>query len=190
MAQRFNAPPGWHVPPNFVPTSDWRPDPSWPPAPQGWSFWVDDGAPPANDTSLSFDPTSPAAQHDAPYGVAPATPAPQGVPYGSAPAAPVGAYGSTAPGSAQGALAEAQIAAAKKARQGGIIAILIGVVLTVVLVVAFDRMTIWGPVLVIAGIVGIIKGSIDLGKARKAAAGPAGYGPGVTPPGQNPPGTF
>ncbi len=44
MAQRFNPPPGWHVPAGFTPTPGWQPDPSWPAAPTGWNFWVDDAA--------------------------------------------------------------------------------------------------------------------------------------------------
>jgi hypothetical protein len=27
-----------------VPPAGWQPDPSWPPAPHGWQFWVEDGA--------------------------------------------------------------------------------------------------------------------------------------------------
>lgn len=43
MAQRFNPPPGWPVPPTgFHPPPGWRPDPSWPPPPPGWHLWVDD----------------------------------------------------------------------------------------------------------------------------------------------------
>ncbi|QOR71720.1 hypothetical protein IM660_05430 [Ruania alkalisoli] len=42
MTQRFNPPPGWQVPSGFVPTPGWQPDPSWPAAPAGWNFWVDD----------------------------------------------------------------------------------------------------------------------------------------------------
>ncbi|QOR71719.1 hypothetical protein IM660_05425 [Ruania alkalisoli] len=44
MAQRFNPPPGWHVPAGFTPTPGWQPDPSWPAPPTGWNFWVDDAA--------------------------------------------------------------------------------------------------------------------------------------------------
>lgn len=49
MAVRFAPPPAWPVPPGFTPTTDWHPDPSWPPAPPGWVFWVDDAAAPAVD---------------------------------------------------------------------------------------------------------------------------------------------
>lgn len=38
----FNPPPNWPVEPGFVPHARWKPDPSWPPAPTGWSFWVGD----------------------------------------------------------------------------------------------------------------------------------------------------
>ena len=40
MAYRFNPPPGWQVADGFTPGNDWRPDPSWPAAPDGWEFWV------------------------------------------------------------------------------------------------------------------------------------------------------
>ncbi|QJW35409.1 hypothetical protein [Cellulosimicrobium protaetiae] len=46
MAVRFVPPPGWPVPEGFTPTTDWHPDPSWPPPPPGWVFW-DDAAPAA-----------------------------------------------------------------------------------------------------------------------------------------------
>lgn len=44
MAQRFNPPPGWQVPADFVPPQGWQPDPSWPPAPPNWNYWLDDGS--------------------------------------------------------------------------------------------------------------------------------------------------
>lgn len=185
VTQRFNAPPGWNVPPDFVPSADWQPDPSWPPAPAGWSFWVDDAAP-ANDTSLSVDPTNPASQPGAAYGAVPPGPAPQGTPYGTPPA---GAFGSTAPGSAQAVVAEGQLSSAKKSLWIGLGLI----VLVVVLVFATERLF-W--YLGIIGIILAIKGLVDMNKAKKAIAasqGPYGVGgtvPGITPPGQNPPGTF
>ncbi|MCR1983033.1 hypothetical protein NSA53_12385, partial [Cellulosimicrobium cellulans] len=46
MAVRFVPPPGWPVPEGFTPTTEWHPDPSWPPPPPGWVFWADDAAPP------------------------------------------------------------------------------------------------------------------------------------------------
>jgi hypothetical protein len=36
----FNPPPGWPVPPGFVPPAGWQPDPSWPVAPDGWEYWI------------------------------------------------------------------------------------------------------------------------------------------------------
>ena len=43
MAWRFNAPPGWPVPPkDWAPPPGWTPDEKWPPAPAGWPLWVDD----------------------------------------------------------------------------------------------------------------------------------------------------
>ncbi|MBD5784957.1 hypothetical protein IF650_02070 [Cellulosimicrobium terreum] len=59
MAQRFVPPPGWPTPPSFTPTSDWHPDASWPPAPEGWVFWVDDDAPAAAPTRRSMRATRP-----------------------------------------------------------------------------------------------------------------------------------
>ncbi|MBD8078551.1 hypothetical protein [Cellulosimicrobium arenosum] len=47
MTLRFVPPPGWRTPAGFTPTDDWHPDPSWPAAPAGWVFWVDDAVPPA-----------------------------------------------------------------------------------------------------------------------------------------------
>jgi hypothetical protein len=38
----FVAPPGWSVPAGFDPRRGHLPDPTWPPAPEGWEFW---GAP-------------------------------------------------------------------------------------------------------------------------------------------------
>ncbi|MGB8020737.1 MAG: SHOCT domain-containing protein [Candidatus Nanopelagicales bacterium] len=49
MAHRFNPPPGWQVPDGFTPDRDWRPDPTWPAAPDGWDFWLPEpsaGTPP------------------------------------------------------------------------------------------------------------------------------------------------
>ena len=40
MAYQFNPPPGWQVAEGFTPSNDWRPDPAWPAAPDGWEFWV------------------------------------------------------------------------------------------------------------------------------------------------------
>lgn len=36
----FNPPPGWPIAAGFEPTADWTPDPTWPPAPPGWQFFV------------------------------------------------------------------------------------------------------------------------------------------------------
>lgn len=49
MAYRFNPPPGWQVAEGFTPGNDWRPDPAWPAAPEGWEFWIaaPDAPPPA-----------------------------------------------------------------------------------------------------------------------------------------------
>jgi|GEM_PF-7128186 len=40
MPGRFNPPPGWPVPRDFVPPPQWQPDPAWPPAPDGWQLWI------------------------------------------------------------------------------------------------------------------------------------------------------
>lgn len=46
MALRFNPPPGWPAPPeHWAPPHGWAPDPAWGPVPEGWSLWLDDGAP-------------------------------------------------------------------------------------------------------------------------------------------------
>ena len=45
MAWTFRTPPTWPQPPEgWIPPEGWVPDPAWGPAPQGWVFWVDDGA--------------------------------------------------------------------------------------------------------------------------------------------------
>lgn len=70
MAERFNAPPGWHVPPGFEPPQGWQPDPSWPPAPEGWVWWVAEQSPaPGTRTSEpgTADPRTPYAQPPSPY---------------------------------------------------------------------------------------------------------------------------
>ncbi len=70
MAHRFNPPPGWQVEQGFTPSNDWRPDPSWPAAPEGWEFWVavpdppppaPPADPPTGDPTLSPPPASGAA---------------------------------------------------------------------------------------------------------------------------------
>lgn len=235
MAQRFNPPPGWQVPPGFVPTSDWQPDPSWPQAPDGWSYWVDDapqqaaapsygtpaaegsygsastpsygsasgsqpGAPSYGSASAPSYGSASSQQDGQPYGAA-SSPAAGGVPYGTSPetggvpyGSPNGAYGSTAPGSASAAMAQAQAAGARKSIFLGIGFLVGGIVFTVV-VLNFGYWSTWMFLLPIFGIITLIRGLIDQGKARKAmaAANPQGMGspyPGTTPPGQNPPGTF
>lgn len=45
MTARWNSPPNWPEPPQgWTPPQGWQPEPSWGPAPEGWQFWVDDGA--------------------------------------------------------------------------------------------------------------------------------------------------
>ena len=211
MPQRFNAPPGWNVPPDFVPSADWQPDPSWPPAPEGWTYWVDDATPAA--PAYGGPPQAGAPQGGAPaYGEAPPA-------YGSAPAdrarlwrgaadgdapglprsdaygvAPAGAYGSTDPGSAQLAIAQAQQAGARRNIWIGAGLIVAGIVVTIVLS-NLGYISTWSIILPLIGVITIIRGVIESNKAKKALAasqGPyGGYSPqGVTPPGQTPPGTF
>jgi hypothetical protein len=66
---RFNAAPGWPVPPpGWGPPAGWQPDPSWPPAPTGWQFWLsgedgrDSGVPGAVGKNPASDGTHPDAQ--------------------------------------------------------------------------------------------------------------------------------
>ncbi len=42
--RRFNAPPGWPTPPNvrWRPPKGWVPHESWPDAPAGWAFWINE----------------------------------------------------------------------------------------------------------------------------------------------------
>ena len=70
MAFRFNPPPGWQVADGFTPSNDWRPDPAWPAAPEGWEFWVavpdapqppPPPGPPADDQPTSAPPAGTAA---------------------------------------------------------------------------------------------------------------------------------
>jgi Excalibur calcium-binding domain len=44
FVRRFNAPPGWPPPPNarWRPPKGWVPDQSWPEAPPGWAYWVNE----------------------------------------------------------------------------------------------------------------------------------------------------
>jgi hypothetical protein len=44
MGYRFNTPPNWPAPPSpdWRPPEGWQADASWGPAPDGWSFWVED----------------------------------------------------------------------------------------------------------------------------------------------------
>lgn len=42
VATRFSPPPTWTVPRGFDPQRGHLPDPAWPPAPDGWVFWVPD----------------------------------------------------------------------------------------------------------------------------------------------------
>lgn len=45
MAIRYNPPPGWDVPlENGRPPAGFTPNPSWPPAPDGWEFWLKEQA--------------------------------------------------------------------------------------------------------------------------------------------------
>lgn len=41
---RFNPPPDWPVPAGFDPRRGHLADPTWPPPPEGWQFWVRDTA--------------------------------------------------------------------------------------------------------------------------------------------------
>jgi hypothetical protein len=55
VPMRFNPPPGWPPPPpGFIPDDGWRPDPSWPPAPAGWQLWVPDE--PERDPATGLTP--------------------------------------------------------------------------------------------------------------------------------------
>jgi Short C-terminal domain len=74
MAYRFNPPPGWQVADGFTPGNDWRPDPSWPAAPEGWEFWVAvPDAPPPPPPSPPAAPASAAPANAAPASAASAS---------------------------------------------------------------------------------------------------------------------
>src|SRR5690606_14194418 len=160
VTQRFNPPPGWDVPPGFAPTADWQPDPSWPPAPQGWQFWVDDAA---------AQPVPPSGA--GPYGSAQ-------TPYGAAADAPPGAYGSTAPGSAQAAIAEARYAGARRSTFVGAGIFVVGVLINVWSLGSGGRGTLWWGILLV-GLLISVRGLIDMNRAKKelaATQGPFGLG--------------
>lgn len=59
---RFNAPPGWPVPPTgWTPPPGWQPDPSWPAAPAEWRWWVEEAViphviPPSQNTVQPWQP--------------------------------------------------------------------------------------------------------------------------------------
>jgi Domain of unknown function (DUF4352) len=46
MASRWNPPPNWPAAPSpdWQPPQGWQPPADWGPAPEGWEFWLDDGA--------------------------------------------------------------------------------------------------------------------------------------------------
>lgn len=50
MVYVFNPPPNWPIPQGFTPQEGWEPDPTWPPAPDGWQFWVLPDAPPGTSS--------------------------------------------------------------------------------------------------------------------------------------------
>jgi hypothetical protein len=53
----FNVPPNWPKPPlGWEPPADWAPDPSLPPAPAGWVFWL---PAPTSSSPLESQPESP-----------------------------------------------------------------------------------------------------------------------------------
>lgn len=60
MTARYNPPPNWPVPPEgWSPRPEWAPDPAWGPAPEGWEFWVDDGAPTAYGQPTPYGQAAP-----------------------------------------------------------------------------------------------------------------------------------
>ncbi len=75
----FNPPPGWVVPEgDGVLPEGWTPDPSWPPAPAGWVFWIAVNSPPSAPAPPTAPPPSVPAPPNAPPMSAP--PAPPAVP--------------------------------------------------------------------------------------------------------------
>ncbi|TDE97572.1 hypothetical protein EXU48_05160 [Occultella glacieicola] len=194
MSQRFNAPPGWQVPPNFTPPEGWQPDPSWPPAPAGWNYWVEDAAGSA---------AAPMAGQNPGYGPGSAAPA-GGSPYGASP------YGDAASGTASAALAQQEV---KKARNGMLVGfgILAAAVLVFVISFAVAASSPTGGTyffpwyFMLIGLILGIRGLIQWNKAKKAVAmapggsfDPSAYtgsgasgmpGP-TTPPGVTPPGGY
>ncbi len=74
MAHRFNPPPGWQVADGFTPGNDWRPDPAWPAAPEGWEFWLPvPDAPPPPPPPPGPPPAGPSASGPATGTASPAT---------------------------------------------------------------------------------------------------------------------
>lgn len=59
-APRFNPPPGWPALPSasWSPPPGWTPDRSWPAAPKGWKFWVDDAGRPVPGPPGTYGATS------------------------------------------------------------------------------------------------------------------------------------
>lgn len=53
---RYNAPPNWPVPPGWSPGPGRKVDPSWPPPPPGWEFWVVDETEPPRTAARPFEP--------------------------------------------------------------------------------------------------------------------------------------
>lgn len=138
MAAKFNSPPGWPTPPEgWTPPPGWSPDPSWPAAPEGWQFWVDDGAagaaeaaaPPAYDPhatqTLGTAPTQalPTSSSQGMYSYGPSSglEQPGASPYGSPAQAQAGGFQGGYPG--QGGYPAAGGPPPKRRNTGAIIAI-------------------------------------------------------------------
>lgn len=59
MKYQYNSPPNWPAPPiGWVPPSGWVPPQDWPPAPEGWPFWTEVGASPAQSSVPEARPDS------------------------------------------------------------------------------------------------------------------------------------
>lgn len=162
---RFNPPPGWQVPDNFVPPQGWQPDPSWPMAPAGWQFWVDEPT-----QAGSYDP---ATNYNPAAGYTPGA--------ASYPGAP--SYSGEQPQASVAQPLDALVAQRKQGRNQMLTGLAM-VVATVVIFLAADRLfyvfAIFGVVSAFAGLLGYIRADRKLRAVSPAANFGAGDMPSIT----------
>lgn len=155
------------MPADFVPPQGWQPDPTWPPAPQGWNFWIED-SPVTQAPSAAVPGPGTTAGPQSPVGATSS----HGTPTSAPP--PAGAYG--APGdyavvgsdgvaSSSYAQLKGHYDNAKRSVIYGLIALVIGVGIT-----GYSLMNGGGGVitygLIIVGLIVLIRGALGMRKSK------------------------